>query len=278
MAYIRGVRTGQRTTRTGNLKKTGQRGMIRGAFAALFRLAGLSFVLALSMGFIVLISIALLFGYNTAMSSDFFALNKIQISGNRQLTYDQLTQLMNVSPGDNILQFRMTDLHARLSSNPWIEEATVKRVFPDSLVVNCTERQAYFWLQDRDKLYYADKKGRIITAVSPERYVSLPVLHLAGERQDHDLESVVDFLENRSFPFSLQEVSWIRMNITGSVEMHIDSRKIDIALDRDLISSGPGRLNRVWSDLGARGEADSVERIIIAGRNAWVAYGSQEHQ
>jgi hypothetical protein len=57
--------------------------------------------------------------------------------------------------------------------------------------------------------------------------------------------------------------------------MRIDSREISITLDRDLLISGPGRLNRVWVDLQTRGETDSVKSIIIAGSNAWVGFRSQ---
>ena len=275
MAYNRSTHSRQRASKASNYKKKNYKGLIWGTFTALFRLARLSFVLILSTGFVVCISIALLYGYNSAMSSDFFALKEIKISGNRQLTHAQMTELMDVHPGDSILQLRMFDLHAKLSGNPWIDEVSIKRVFPDRLVVKCRERQAYFWLQNRDKLYYADKNGRTITPVSPVRYVSLPILYIEDQQQDHDLESVVVFLENRSFPFSFQDISWIRVKKTGTVEMHIGSRKIDIALDRDVLDSGPGRLSRVWSDLGNRGEDDAVDRIIIAGRNAWVGYGSQ---
>lgn len=278
MVYSRSIRDGQRQAGPKKYRKGRPALLIWGTFTALFRLAGISLLLALSLGFIVFISIALLYGYNTAMNSDFFGLKKIEISGNSRLTYDQLTELMDVHPGDSLLQLRISDLYARLHENPWVEEVSIKRIFPDRLVVNLEEKQAYFWVQDRDELCYADKNGRIITRVSPGRYMSLPVLHIEDEQKKHDLEPVVGFLENRSFPFSLQDISWIRARESGIVEMHLRPGGINILLDRDLLDSGPGRLKRVWSDLGARQEKNSVEKIMIAGNNAWVKYRQEAWQ
>ncbi len=278
MAYSASIPVGQQIARRNIYRKTRPRGLIRGTFRVLIKFLGASFLLLLSLGFIILISMALLYGYSTAMNSDYFGLKEIKITGNTQLTYSQLTELMNVSPGDSILQLNMSDLHAKLGSNHWIQEVSIKRVFPDRLVINLKERQAYFWLQNQDKLYYADENARIITSISPGRYVSLPILFFEGERRDHDLISVVGFLENRSFPFSLQDISWIRAKQSGTVEIFIDSKKLNISLDRETLNSGPERLNRVWSDLGARAETDSAERIIVAGRNAWVGFRSQEQE
>ncbi len=278
MAYSASIRFGQRTAKSNNYRSTSRTGLILGTSMAFFKLVGVSFILVMSLAFIVLISIVLLYGYNTAMNSSFFALKEIEISGNRQLTYVQLTEIMEVNPGDSILQLNMSDLHARIQGNPWIQEVSIKRVFPDRLVVNLKESQAYFWLQDQDRLCYADENGRVITAISPGRYVSLPILYLEGEQRNHDLKTVVSFLENRSFPFSLQDISWIRAKESGSVEMRIEPSRINITLDKDLLSSGPRRLNKVWADLVARGETDSVEKIVIAGSNAWVGFRLQDQQ
>lgn len=261
-----------KTTRAGQSRRSRCTGFVWTAFRALFRLMGVTLVLAGSLGFVLLISIALLFGYNTAIHSDFFGLKKIEISGNSQLTHSQLKEIMEVNPGDSLLQIRVGHLYSRLAANPWVEHASIKRVFPDTLVISIQEKQAYFWVQDQGGLYYADEKGRIITGISPERYVSLPVLQVEAGGTCSDVEDVLRFLENRRFPFSLQDVSWVRVVEPDKILMRIDSHGLIVDVDQNLLESGPARLNMVWSDLAARGEVDSVDRILIAGRNAWVGY------
>ncbi|RQD65529.1 MAG: FtsQ-type POTRA domain-containing protein [Desulfonatronovibrio sp. MSAO_Bac4] len=272
MAYSATIRMGQRESMSNKYRRSGQGGLIKGMFVALFRFIGVSMLLGLSLGFILIISIAILYGYNKAMNSDFFILKDIEISGNSQLTYSVITKLMGVNSGENVLQLRMSELHSKLNSNPWIESVSLKRQFPDKLIVNINERQAYFWIQDENRLSYADERGRVITDIAPGRYVSLPVLFIEGESRSADLQALVGLIENRSFPFSLQDISWIRLKNSGSLEMRIDSYELNITLDSSALRSGPGRLNLVWSDLRSRGDTDKVRKIIVAGRNAWVEF------
>ncbi|MFP4084258.1 MAG: cell division protein FtsQ/DivIB [Desulfonatronovibrio sp.] len=274
MAYSASIRMGQRASRSRQRPKSRTVGLIKGIFVAVYRLVGLSFLIAVSLGFIILVSIVLLYGYNRAVNSDFFGLREIEITGNKQLTYSQLTELLNVNAGDNLLQLNMSDMHSVLDKNPWTEDVSVKRVFPDRLVINITEKQAYFWLQDQDKLCYADETGQVITQVSPQRYVSLPILHLQGQADKSDLEAVVGFLESREFPFSLNDISWIRIEGAGTVEMYAHSPGLTLTLDNSILESGSAKLGRVWTDLGKREERESVEKIIIAEKNAWVGYAS----
>ncbi len=276
MAYSASVRAGQGATRSNHYRRRRPGSLVKKTFFALFRMVSISFLLVTSLGFIVMISIALLWGYNRAVNSDFLGLKEIEITGNKQLTYAHLTQLMDVNPGDNLLQMKMSDIQDRLQSNPWIDYVSVKRVFPDRLVVNLKEKHAYFWIQQDDRLCYADRYGQIITPITPERYVSLPILYIEDQQDDQNLERAVTFLENRHFPFSLQDVTWIRVRQSGMVEMQISSNGMVVSMDSSLSGLGPRRLSRVWADLGRRGEAESVSRIIVAGRNAWVAYGAKD--
>ncbi len=275
MAYSASVPAGHRRAAYNKYRRSGPSVFLKKMFQGLFRLVGFSFLLAGSLGFILFISIALVYGYNRAVNSSFFSLKEIEIIGNRQLTYAHLTELMEVNPGDNLLQLKMHDIHARLNSNPWVDEVSVKRIFPDRILVNIREKQAYFWIQNQDRIYYSDDQGRVITAISPGRYVSLPLLYLEGEPRDHDLPQLVSFLEDRSFPFSLQDISWIRAQSSGTIEVRINTLGLNIVLDREILDMGPGRLSMVWSDLYSRGETDLVQKIIVAGSNAWIGYKEQ---
>ncbi|WP_028574973.1 cell division protein FtsQ/DivIB [Desulfonatronovibrio hydrogenovorans] len=269
MAYAASIRTGLKATR---YTRSREKGRIRRFFSVLSRVLGMSLMLVMSLGFLGLISLGLLLGYNKAVNSDFFALKDIEVIGNRQLTYAELTEQMNIHPGDSLLQLRMSKLQARLEQNPWIATVAVTREFPDRVMVRIKERQAYFWVQDDHRLFYADERGRIISEISPRRFVSLPILHVRGEQQEADLGAVVGFLESRNFPFPLQDVSWIRIRESGTVEIGISRQNLLIVLDRAQLGRSASRLSLVWADIKNQGEAQAVQRITLAGRNAWVAY------
>ncbi len=249
-----------------------QKGLARKVFSALMGLAGFSFILVCSMGLLMLVSIALIYGYRQATSSDYLTLREIDIQGNRQLTSSELLGIMEIDTGENMLQLNMSELKNRLLDNPWIEKVRLRREFPNHLHISIHERQAYFWIQNDHNLYYADARGKIIASLSPQRVISLPVLYLQGDPGQETITSLVQALERRGFPFSMQDLAWIKVSETQQVQMYIYGLGIELAMGSGDMDRDMSRLNAVWQDLRQREEIDSVSRINMAGDNVCVAF------
>ncbi len=260
---------------TGRLHSPRPVGFLRRFFSAVAGLLGLILVLALSLGILVLVSAALIHGYRYATSSEYLALKEIEIQGNQRLTYAEILRLMQVDTGKNMLKLNISEMQKRLAESPWVEQARVRRDFPDQLHVNIREKQAYFWVQNDHNLYYADKQGRTIERLSPERLVSLPVLQLHDGADSRYVAGIVRTLEKRSFPFSIQDISWIRITETGRAGMYIHGLDLELALNCRELESQTDKLNVVWNDLRRRQDIDAVKQITVAGENAWVAYRHQ---
>ncbi len=250
-------------------------GVLRRFFSAVTGLLGLILVLGLSLGILVLVSAALIHGYRYATSSEYLALKEIEIQGNQRLTYAEILSLMQVDTGINMLKLNISQMQKKLAESPWVKQARVRRDFPDQLHVDIREKQAYFWVQNDHNLYYADKQGRIIERLSPQRLVSLPVLHLHDGADARHVTGIVSTLERRSFPFSIQDVSWIRITRTGRAHMYIHGLDLELSLDCRELGPQTDKLNLVWNDLRRRQDIEAVERITVAGENAWVAYRPQ---
>ncbi|EFI32964.1 Polypeptide-transport-associated domain protein FtsQ-type [Desulfonatronospira thiodismutans ASO3-1] len=250
-------------------------GVLRRFFSAVTGLLGLVLVLCLSLGILVLVSAALIHGYRYATSSEYLALQEIEIKGNQRLTYAEVLRLMQVDTGENMLKLNISRMQKNLADSPWIKQARVRRDFPDQLHVDIQEKQAYFWVQNDHNLYYADKKGRTIDRLSPERLVSLPVLHLHDGAGSRHVAEIVTTLERRRFPFSIQDISWIRITETGRAHMYIHGLDLELSLDCRELEPQTDKLNLVWNDLRRRQDIDAVKRITVAGENAWVAYRRQ---
>ena len=250
-------------------------GVLRRFFAAVTGLLGLILVLGLSLGLLILVSAALIHGYRYATSSEYLALKEIEIQGNQRLTYAEILRLMQVNTGENMLKLNISRMQKKLAESPWVEQARVRRDFPDQLHVDIREKQAYFWVQNDHNLYYSDKQGRTIERLSPERLVSLPVLHLHDGADSRHVTGIVSTLERRNFPFSIQDISWIRITETGRAQMYIHGLDLELSLDCQELGSQTDKLNLVWNDLRRRQDIDDVKRITVAGENAWVAYRPQ---
>ena len=266
-------KTLRNNTRQGvRYQRSRQKGLFRRIFSAFLGFAGISFILAFSLSLLLLVSIALIHGYRFATSSEYLALSEIKIEGCRHLDHQELLDMMEIGPGINMLQLNMSDLHRRLTENPWIEDARLKREFPDQLKVYVSEKQAYFWVQNDHDLYYADKNGEIIDRLTPGRFVSLPVLHLHGDPEPEAVIRLVETLESRNFPFSIQEVAWIELSEPDRVAIYVQGPDLSLFLCCTELDGHLKRLNSVWRDLHQRKEIDKVNRITVAGDNVWVAF------
>ncbi len=269
-------RTPSLARNSGNYHRPRPVGKFRKFFSALFGVVGLTMLLGLSLGFLVLVSAALIHGYHYATSSEYLELREIEIHGNQRLTYTDILRLMQVDTGINMLKLNMSQMQKRLVQSPWVEQARVRRDFPDQLHVDIREKQAYFWVQNDDNLYYADEKGRIIERLTPERLVSLPVLHTHQNAGSGDISEIVRTLEQRIFPFSIHDISWISITETGRVGMYIHGLDLKLAMNCRELHKQTRQLNAVWNDLRQRQEIDAVKMITVAGENVWVAYRDPE--
>ncbi len=67
----------------------------------------------------------------------------------RNLSQEDLQPLVQNYLGQNFLILNIASLQSALASNPWIEQASVRRQWPDTLKVNFQERTAFgYWGRD----------------------------------------------------------------------------------------------------------------------------------
>ncbi len=245
---------------------------VRGLLRALFSLFGATFLMIAALGLLVLISIALLYGYRLVTNSEYLALSEIEIQGNRHLEDSELIQLMDIETGTSILELNMSGLQQKLLSDPWIRDVNLRRSFPDQLEVKIREKQAYFWVQNNQQLYYADEKGRTIARVTQERPVSLPVLHWEEKPDPGNISQLVETMESRRFPFSIQDVAWVQISESKRAEIYIHGSDVKLSLRPGELDHQLDRLNAVWMDLRKRQELGAVNSITVAGENVWVEF------
>lgn len=117
--------------------------------------------------------------YHQAMTSPFFKISKLEIKGNRVLKKSDIKQLLGPVFGENIFRVNLNSVIGRLSSNPWIESAVIRRKFPNSLLVKTTERVPFAKLvtSSGEKLL-TDRKAFIIKKIESRDYQLLPSIHL----------------------------------------------------------------------------------------------------
>lgn len=83
---------------------------------------------------------ALAVGGVVAYNSDLFSITEVRVTGVEHLTATEMTELASVPAGTTLLRVDAGGIQQRLLSDAWVLDASVNRVFPDTLELAITER------------------------------------------------------------------------------------------------------------------------------------------
>lgn len=89
---------------------------------------------------VVGIIVALLAGWAAVYNSPLFTIQNVQVNGVAHLTDAEVSQLVNVPEGTTLLRVDTDAVADRMKQTAWVNDVEVKRVFPDTLEVDVTER------------------------------------------------------------------------------------------------------------------------------------------
>jgi cell division protein FtsQ len=226
------------------------------------------------------VSVALLAGYHWMTHSDYFAVQDIEIEGNRRVQESEIASVAEVHRGRNTLDLSISRIESRLSRDPWLRSVSVRRVLPDKLRIRVRERTPCFIKAKGDRLYYADAAGRAIAPVQAEGFESLPQLSMPkkSERNKRTLEELLRLVSGGRLPFGSSQVAWIHLHSGEIVTIFLQDEALLIKLGTGNLQGNCRALGAVWSDLLERGELGSANRIAVYKRMAWVQYGPAVHR
>ena len=225
--------------------------------------------------FIVIISIGLLFSYRSITNSTFFAVQKIQISGNVRLEQEDVLNLAHLKKGENSLAVNISDIEYKLLRSPWVENVSVKRQLPGNLAITIEERRPRYWMRQDNRIVYADEKGNPIDYVGTYKFASLPFLSVeAGtEHLLQRLPQLVAELDSSRLPVSSQKAAWIKLSLSGGITMFLESENILLSIGVENWSSNVRHLVATIDDLKRRSEFSNVRSIKAEDKNVWVNTG-----
>jgi cell division protein FtsQ len=123
----------------------------------------------------------------------------IEISGVRNAS---LGQVMDIARDDvlgrNIFHISLADRRAKLEGIPWVESASVMRLWPNHLAVSITERTPVAFVQMGSKINLIDAGGVVLGAsASRQSRYSFPVIHGITEAQPLSSRAAVMKIYNR---------------------------------------------------------------------------------
>ena len=169
-------------------------------------------------------------GWNFLISTPRFQIQNISFQGNNILSDAQILEWLGPVKGENLIAIDLVDLSQRLSENPWIQSASIRRNFPQGLEFKLTERVPYARIK-KDQIYLVDSFGVTLSPEKPE-YRHLPLIIMQGEKENNFLEGKV--LHSLKTMHYFNKLSFFDNNPLDVAKLIGHSRVLFITLNRDI--------------------------------------------
>lgn len=104
----------------------------------------------------------------------------VQVSGRQNTPQPVLDAAIGLLKGNPILGFSLDDMRSRIESIPWVEQATVERRLPGTVIINLKERAPYAIWQNQGRFVLVDRNGQVVTNQDIAQFRRLPLIVGAG--------------------------------------------------------------------------------------------------
>jgi cell division protein FtsQ len=104
----------------------------------------------------------------------------IQIQGRANTPEPLLRAAIGVAKGDATLGFSLAAARARIETLAWVQQATVERRLPGTIVVQLVERRPFAIWQHNGKFVLVDRAGQIVADEDVGHFKDLPLIVGAG--------------------------------------------------------------------------------------------------
>ncbi|WP_455544201.1 cell division protein FtsQ/DivIB [Intestinibacter sp.] len=104
------------------------------------------------------------------IKSDFFSLRNIKIVNNNILTKSEINQLSKITIGRNLFTYNLEKIKSNIKESRYIQNVTVKKHIPSSIVINIEEKIISCILKDEsNNYYYIDDNMKYIDKVEKNK-------------------------------------------------------------------------------------------------------------
>lgn len=105
-----------------------------------------------------------------------FSVASIEIRGLSEADSTEISDRIDVTQHSSLLMVDVERARDRIAEIPWIADVAVKKLYPNRIVVNLTERRPFALWQDEGKVRVVDKTGAVMSDVLETRNAGLPLI------------------------------------------------------------------------------------------------------
>ena len=215
---------------------------------------------------VIAVILLIIFGSIFVYRSDLFHVNNVQVNGSAHLTSQEITSIAAVSDDSTLLRLDSKGIKERLEDNAWVQNAAIHRVFPDTIVIDITEREpgavvkikdSSNWVISTDGAWLSDattddwENAMKIIDVSPSMPAPISGAMCADGGINNALDilnSISDDLRSRIVSISAESSIKTSLNLVDGVTVAFgDSSDIEVkeAVINSLLNEYEGRISYI---------------------------------
>jgi cell division protein FtsQ len=201
----------------------------------------------------------------------------VTISGEAELREPEILSIAGVTPRNSLLFLDVAEARAKLEATPLVKRASVRKLYPDHLVIDLVERAPYALWQKDGKVDIVAADGAPIDEMHDLRFAGLPFV--VGEGANDRLPEFMSLLDaagelrtkiragvligDRRWNLKMAsgvDVKLPEENPRAAVEALVQLQRDSRILDRDILSLDlriPGRVYARLSEDAAAARADA---------------------
>lgn len=176
------------------------------------------------------VSALLVAGYLYLSNSDYFSVKTITISGLNHITREDVLEMTGLDqPPINLLTFDLKDAESSLKALPWVAEAHVAKLMPDTVSIEVREHTPKL-LISLGRLYYLNEDGQPFRELVPGEKTDMPIVTGFGEdellnpgpavkKAMEEIFWLVGALNQRNDEFQLANVSEINYDVVRGLSI-----------------------------------------------------------
>ena len=130
---------------------------------------------------------------SAAASAAGLAIDQVKITGQSETSEVDILGRLDIGRHPSLFTFDLDAARERVETLPWVAQATLRKLYPDTLEVTVMERLPYALWQHGETVFLIDPQGTAITDFIGERYTNLPLVVGPGanDRVDEFLDLIL---------------------------------------------------------------------------------------
>jgi len=121
------------------------------------------------------------------------AIDEVEITGQSETSEVDVLDRLAIGPFPSLVTFDVDAARARIEALPFVDQVTIRKLYPDTLQVAVSEREPFAIWQNGSAVVLIDKSGRKLSTVIGERYTRLPmVVGIGADRRVGEFVAMID--------------------------------------------------------------------------------------